>query len=196
MYGFAFIGEMIGFTGSMAAAIGTAAVVTFFVSIISLASASKARAARRTGQYTATQPDSPQREHGIPPSTISVPPPPYSPPTGVSNAPPGLPNSLGLKYKWGRNVQLNWEKLKYDKKLYELYGFEILELRYDGASTQPYVNLVERLSPNTTKWRGRIEQTYQFSTQGDIAGYRVDALFMDRQSPYRQFIRIGETAAD
>jgi hypothetical protein len=194
MYSFAFIGEIFGFTGGTAAGIGTATVITFFVSIIALASSSKTQAAKRTGQYTATQPDSPQREHGIPPSTIGVPPPPYSPPAGVSYAPPDLPNMLGLKYKWGRNVQLEWSKLKYDKKLYELYGFEVLELRYDGMSTQPYANLVERLSPNMNKWRGRIKQTYQFSTQGDIAGYRVDALFLDKQSPYNQFIRIGETA--
>lgn len=94
----------------------------------------------------------------------------------------------------GRNVQLDWSKLKYDKKLYELYGFEVLELRYDGMSTQPYANLVDRLSPKLNKWRGRVNQTYQFNTQGDIAGFRVDALFLDKQSPYHQFIRVGETA--
>jgi hypothetical protein len=58
MYSFAFIGEIFGFTDGTAAGIGTAAVITFFVSIIALAS-TKNQTAKRTGQYTATQPDSP-----------------------------------------------------------------------------------------------------------------------------------------
>jgi hypothetical protein len=193
MSSFAFIGEIFGLTGSTAAAVGTAAVITGFVFFVVIVS-SAASSSRRTGQYTATQPDMPTREQGAAASTIGVPPPPYSPPTGVSFGPPGVPNTIGLKSKWGRNVQLDWNKLKFDKNQFELYGFEVLELRYDGMSTQPYANLVERLSPNANKWRGRFKQTYQFNTQGDVAGYRVDALFLDKQSPYNQFIRIGETA--
>ncbi|MCJ7731201.1 hypothetical protein MUP51_02685 [Candidatus Bathyarchaeota archaeon] len=34
----------------------------------------------------------------------------------------------------------------------------------------------------------------KFNNQGDISWYRVDALFLNKQSPYHEGIRIGETA--
>ncbi len=193
MSSFAFIGEFFGLTGSTAAAVGTATVITGFIFIAVIVS-SAASGARRTGQYIATEPDMPAREQGSPSSTIGMPPSPLNPPAGLSVAPPGLPNSIGLRSRWGRNVILDWKKPKYDKSQYELYGFEVLELRYDGMSSTPYGNLMDRLSPRSTNWRGRVKQTYQFNTQGDIAGYRVDALFLNKQSPYHEFIRVGETA--
>ena len=146
----------------------------------------------RRGEYNADQPDMPQREHGIPPSTIGVPP-PVTPPTGVSVQPPGLPDNIKLRARWGRKILLDWKHPKYDKKLYELYGYEVIQLKYDGMSTTPAENLLDRLSPRSSNWRANVNQTYDWSTQGDVAGYRVDALFLNKQSPYHEFIRIGET---
>lgn len=79
------------------------------------------------------------------------------------------------------------------KRLYELYGFEIIQLKYDGMSTLPSNVLMDRLSPRASNWIANVNQTYEWSTQGDIAGYKVDALFLKKQSPYHEFIRIGET---
>ena len=61
-------------------------------------------------------------------------------------------------------------------------------------STAPHNVLMDRLSPKATKWKGRIKQTYQWNTMGDIAGFRVDASYLNKHSPLHEFIRIGETA--
>ena len=194
MDSFAFIGEYLGFTGVTASSVGTAAVITGFVFFVVLVtSAGSSRGSMRRGEYHADQPDMPPREHGAPASTIGVPPPPQSPPTGVSVQPPGLPDTLNLRARWGRKILLDWKHPKYDKKLFELYGYEVIQLRYDGLSTAPTEVLMERLSPRSSNWRTNVNQTYQWNTQGDIAGYRVDALFLNKQSPYHQFFRVGET---
>jgi len=194
MNSFAFIGETFGLTGSTAAAAGTATVITgvvFLVVLVSSIGGSKGTMGR--GQYEASQPDTPKREHSIPPSTIGVPPPPLNPPAGVSIQPPGLPDNLNLRARWGRNILLDWKKPKYDKKLYELYGYEVIQLKYDGMSTSPSNVLLDRLNPRASNWRGPVNQTYQYSTQGDIVGYRVDVLFLNKQSPLHEFLRVGET---
>ncbi len=194
MNSFAFIGEYIGFTGSTAAAVGTAAVITGFVFfIVIVISAGRSSGTMRRGEYNADPPDMPQREHGIPPSTIGVPS-PVTPPTGVSFQPPGLPDNIKLRARWGRKILLDWKHPKYDKRLYELYGYEVIQLKYDGMTTAPSNVLLDRLSPRSSNWRANVNQTYDWSTQGDVAGYRVDALFLNKQSPYHEFIRIGETA--
>ncbi len=193
MYSMAFIGEWLGFTGSTAASVGTALAITgvIFIGVI-ISSAAQAKTGPRRGEYNADQPNPSPYEHNIPSSTIGVPPAPLNPPSGVSYQ-PGLPNSIGLRARWGRNIKLNWKKPKFDKNQFEFYGYEVIQLRYDGMSTAPNNVLMDRLSPKATNWKNRVKQTYNWNTMGDIAGYRVDALFLNKNSPYHQFIRVGET---
>ena len=194
MNSFAFIGEYFGLTGTTASAVGTAAVITGFVFfVVIVTSVGSSRGSVRRGEYHADQPDMPEREHGISPSTIGVPPPPHSPPAGISVQPPGLPDTINLRARWGRKILLDWKRPNYDKNLYELYGYEIVQLRYDGTSTAPSKVLLDRLSPRSSNWRANVNQSYQWNTQGDVAGYRVDALFLNKQAPYHEFLRIGET---
>lgn len=191
------VGEVFGFTGVDAEIYGTVISALAISTVVTLALTSGRRKAGKTvtrGQYVASMPDTAESLQGAPPSTIGVPPPPPNPPVGVSVGLPGLPLSLNLKAKWGRKVNLNWDKPKYSKNIFDLYGFEVMQLRYDGSGTQPRYVMVERLNPNTNKWNAGFKQTYQFSTTGDISGYRVDALFLDKRTPFTQFVRVGDTA--
>ena len=207
MFSLSFIGEAVGLSGTTAAAVGTAAVIFAFVMVVSIVSTVGSRGRRRArvkprfdldrqGEYEASQPEAPTRIHEIPASTIGVPPPPRSPPVGLDVAPSGLPDRLVVQSSWGNGrVDLAWESLQYDPERYELVGYEIVRLRYDGTSTAPSRSVMERLPPGSSGWTGPFEQTYRWNTGGDLEGYRVDALFRDLSvGDSSMIVRVDSTA--
>ena len=203
MYSLSFIGEAVGLSGTTAAAAGTAAVIFAFVMVASLASTvgsrKRARARlvfdlERQGEYEASQPEAPAWAHGVPASAIGVPPPPRSPPVGLGVAPSGLPDRLVLQSSWvGGRANLAWERPVFDPGRYDLVGYEIVRLRYDGTDTAPGRAVVDRLPPESPGWTGPFEQSYRWNTGGDLEGYRVDALFRDLGDSSR-VVRVGSIA--
>jgi hypothetical protein len=73
-------------------------------------------------------------------------------------------------------------------------GYEVFQMYYDGSSTAPLLRNPTSLTPDYISWSERFEQTYRWSTDGDIPGYRVDALFRDLNpdGPTR-VVRVGGT---
>ncbi|MFH2110732.1 MAG: hypothetical protein ABIJ47_05660 [Candidatus Bathyarchaeota archaeon] len=202
---FSFIGEAIGFTGTTASAVGTAVVVfaaIMFISIVTTVASKKHHGLDpkkrgryiSTGEYLASEPDAPSGEHGVPPSTIGVPPPPVNPPMGVGNQLSGLPDNLNLRANWdNRRVLIEWGTSSYDRSKYQLYGYEVTRLYYDGSGNTPRRLVVDQLAPESRSWTGPFNQTYRWNTGGDIQGYRVDAVFRDIASDQPRFVRVGET---
>ena len=215
MYALSFIGEAVGLSGTTAAAAGTAAMIFAFVMVVSVLTTVGSRRGRgakpergrgprskvdfeygRRGEYEFSQPEAPQGVHETPASTIGVPPPPVSPPVGLDVGAPGLPERLVLRSSWGGGrVDLAWEGPVYDPGRYELMGYEVVEMRFDGTGTAPGRRVVGRPPPGSTGWGGDFEQTYRWSTGGDLQGYRVDALFRELggDGPAR-VLRVGSTA--
>jgi len=220
MYSFSFIGEAVGLSGTTAAAVGMSAVIFVVVSALAIvstrASQRKNRAImdKRGGDKPTVRYDfSQQRPYeaegagagpsvtspgtqGAPPSTIGVPPPPVSPPVGLHVERPGLPDRLDVNANWRSPwVDVNWESPLYDPEKYELYGYEIIRLYYDGSSTAASRQVVAQLPRESLRWRGPFEQTYRWNTGGDLEGYRVDALFRDlNPNDPNRIVRIGKTA--
>jgi uncharacterized membrane protein YtjA (UPF0391 family) len=216
MYSLSFIGEAVGFSGSTAAAVGTAAVIFAFVTVISIVTTVGSQRGRsaikfdrgrsprskldleyiKQREYEAAQPDSPVGTQETPAHLIGVPPPPQSPPVGLDVERPALPDRFDIRSVWreGR-VELAWDTPQYDPEKYELYGYEVIRLYYDGSSTTSIRAEPIRLPPDSTGWRGPFDQTYRWNTAGDIEGYRVDALFQDLHvdDPTR-IVRVGSTA--
>ncbi|MBL7168222.1 hypothetical protein ISS40_06075 [Candidatus Bathyarchaeota archaeon] len=84
---------------------------------------------------------------------------------------------------------------QFDPERYELYGYEVIKLSYDGSGTVPSRAEPIRLSTDSTGWTGAFDQTYRWNTGGDIAGYRVDILFRDLNVDYpSRIVRVGSTA--
>ena len=216
MYSLSFIGEAVGLSGTTAAAAGTAAVIFAFVMVVSVLTtvgsgrrrgASRGDRGRdprskvdfeygRRGEYEFSQPEAPPGVHETSASSIGVPPPPVSPPVGLGVAPSGLPERLVLSASWGGGrVNLAWERPEFDPGRYELMGYEVVEMRYDGTSTASGRRVVGRPPPGSTGWGGGFEQTFRWSTGGDLEGYRVDALFRELggDGPPR-VLRVGSTA--
>ena len=214
MYSLAFIGEAVGLSGTTAAAVGTAAVIFVVVSVIAIATTRGSGRGKRAvmdkrgeGEklkvhydfsqqrpYEASEAPSGTRE--TPASFIGVPPPPESPPIGLHVERPGLPDRLDVNADWlSPWVDLNWESPLFDPEKYELYGYEIIKLYYDGSSTSASREVAARLPRESLRWRGSFDQTYRWNTGGDIEGYRVDALFRDLNpdGPNR-IVRVGKTA--
>lgn len=203
IYTFSFIGELIGLSGRMAAIVGTAITVATGIVVLTVAyvsattrgSKSEEYPGMRRGEYMATQPGEPPRTQGAPPSTIGIPPPPLSPPIGITNPVQGLPDRLNLRSNWAnQRASLSWDELQYDRGRYELQGFEVTRLYFDGSSTSANRMIADRLGPDSRYWNGPFNQTYRWNTGGDLQGYRVDALFKDITSSPPRFLRIGETA--
>lgn len=214
MYSLSFIGEAVGLSGTTAAAVGTAAVIFVFVMVIAIVTtrgSSRGKSAimgkRREGEkpkvrydfsrqrpYEASEAPSGTRE--TPSSFIGVPPPPESPPVGLHVERPGLPDRLVLNANWlSPWVDLNWETPLFDPGKYELYGYEVIKLLYDGSSTAASREVAAQLPREALRWRGPFEQTYRWNTGGDLEGYRVDALFrgLNPDDPNR-IVRVGKTA--
>ena len=207
MYSLSFIGEAIGFSGTTAAAIGTAAVIFAFVMVVSIVSTAGSQRRGRTrvqpkffidrqGEYAASQPEAPIRTHETPASAIGVPPPPRSPSVGLDVVPPGLPDRLVVQSAWGnRRVDLTWDSPQYDPEKYELMGYEIVQMLYDGTSTAPSRMVVDQLPPGNSGWTGPFDQTYRWNTAGDIEGYQVDALFQELNViDSSRIVRVSSTA--
>jgi hypothetical protein len=191
IYTFSFVGELLGLSGRMAAIIGTAITVATGIVLLTVAFASIST----RGEYVASQPDEPPRTQGAPASTIGVPPPPRSPPTGISTQAQGLPDRLNLRSEWAnQRVSISWNELQYDGSRYELQGFEITQLYFDGSSTSANRTIVDRLGPESRNWNGPFNQTYRWNSGGDIQGYRVDALFKETRSDPPRCLRIGESS--
>jgi uncharacterized membrane protein YtjA (UPF0391 family) len=216
MYSLSFIGEAMGLSGTTAAAVGTAAVIFVVVSAIAVvttrgSSRRKSAVMDKRGEsrrpkvryefsrqrpYGASEAPSGARE--TPASFIGVPPPPESPPVGLGVERPGLPDRLDVRANWRSPwVDLSWEIPLFDPAKFELYGYEVIRLFYDGSSTAASREAVAQLPREALRWRGPFEQSYRWNTGGDLEGYRVDALFRDLNpdGPNR-FVRVGRTAFD
>ncbi|MCW4050478.1 MAG: hypothetical protein NWE89_12165 [Candidatus Bathyarchaeota archaeon] len=205
MYSFSFIGEFFGLSGTTAASVGAAAVITVvvFTGVILSSIGKGGRGSKRKeypgfhsrGEYEASQPDSPSGIQGSPASPIGVPPPPQSPPVGITDTIPGLPSGLNLRSDWGpRSVLIDWDELQYDRDRYTLEGYDVIQLKYDGSGTTPTRRTVERLTPENRRWNTLFDQTYRWNTGGDIQGYRIDAVFREINSDSPRFLRVGETS--
>ena len=213
---FSFIGEAIGLSGILAASVGTAAVILVFVlGIAAVATAGSRRRKsgimsakrgeggrfvskvnydiNRQGEYEVSE--APSGTHEIPSSAIGVPPGPLHPPVGLDVVRPALPDGFDLKSVWSKfGVQLDWLTPDFDPEKFELLGYEVFQMYYDGSSTAPLLRGPTSLTPDYTSWSERFEMTYRWSTDGDIPGYRVDALFRDLNpdDPTR-VVRVGAT---
>ena len=114
---------------------------------------------------------------------------------GLGDVPSGLPDRLVIQSAWGSGrVDLAWERPQYDPEKYELMGYEIVRMRYDGTSTASSRMVVDRLPPESPGWTGPFEQTYRWNTGGDVEGHRVDALFRDLGGDSSRVVRVGSTA--
>ena len=214
MYSLSFIGEAVGLSGTTAAAVGSAAVIFVFVMVISVVTtvgSKRGKSAIKSGRgkgsrskidfefsqqrpYEASEAPAGTRE--TPASFIGVPPPPQSPPIGLHVEGRALPERLDLRSAWQVGaVDLSWEKPLYDPERYELMGYEVIKLEFDGSSTVASRGTPVQLGPDSTGCTAPYNQTYRWNTGGDIEGYRVDALFRDLHpdSPNR-IVRIGSTA--
>ncbi len=220
LYSFAFIGEAVGLSGTTAAAVGTAAVILVFVAVIAVVTRGSGRGKRAVmdkrgeGQgpevryafsqqrpFDASPPEAPgpvvpPRTQGAAASTIGVPPPPGSPPVGLGVERRGLPDRFFVNAAWVSPwVDLGWETPLFDPGKYELYGYEIIKLLYDGSSTVASREVAAQLPREALRWRGSFEQTYRWNSGGDIEGYRVDALFRDlNPDEPNRIVRVGTTA--
>jgi len=221
MYSLSFIGEAVGLSGTTAAAVGSAAVIFVVVSVIAIATTRGSGRGKRAvmdkrgeGEKLKVRYDFSQqrpygaegsgappsvataRTQGAPASTIGVPPPPESSPIGLHVEGRALPERLDLRSAWqAGQVDLSWERPPFDPEKYELMGYEVTQLFYDGSSTVPSRGAPVRFGPDSTGCTAPFDQTYRWNTGGDVNGYRVDALFRDLHpdNPNR-IVRIGSTA--
>jgi cell division septation protein DedD len=203
IYTFSFIGELIGLSGRLAAIVGTAITVATgiivltvaYVSVTTRGSKSDEYPGMRRGESMASQLGVPPRTQGAPASAIGIPPAPLSPPIGITTPVQGLPDRLNLRSDWtNQRASLSWNEIQYDRGRYELEGFEVTRLYFDGSSTSANRMIADRLSPESRYWNGPFNQTYRWNTGGDIQGYRVDALFKEISSGPPRFLRVGETS--
>lgn len=206
IYTFSFIGELLGLSGRMAAIVGTAITVATGIVVLTVAYATATtRGGRRTqseeyigqrrGEYHASQPGEPPRTQGAAASPIGVPPPEGSPPIGITTPIQGLPGRLNLRSEWSNmSVTLSWNDLQYDSGRYELQGFEVTQLYFDGSGTSANRMIVDNLSPGSRYWNGSFNQSYRWNSGGDIQGYRVEAILRDLTPDPPRYLRIGETS--
>ena len=111
---------------------------------------------------------------------IGVPPGPESSPIGLHVERPALPDRLDLRSAWGPDgIRLDWETPELDPEKYELRGYDVYQMYYDGSSTAPLLRDPTRLTPEYTSWTERFGMEFRWSTDVDLPGYRVDALFRD-----------------
>ncbi|MBC8223057.1 hypothetical protein H8E65_00585 [Candidatus Bathyarchaeota archaeon] len=214
MYSLSFIGEAVGLSGTTAAAVGTAAVIFVLVSVIAIVTTKGSGRGKRAVMDKRGEGDKPKIRYDFsqqrpyeaseaPPGTretpasfIGVPPPPQSPPIGLHVEGRALPERLDLRSVWRTGqVDLAWDRPPYDPEKYELMGYEVIKLEFDGSSTVASRGTPARFGPDSTGCTAPYNQTYRWNTGGDIEGYRVDALFRDLHpdNPNR-IVRIGSTA--
>ena len=173
MYSFSFIGEAIGLSGTLAASVGTAAVILVFVIGITAVTSAGSRRRKsgvmqrkrgeggriiskvnydldRQGEYEVSPGES-SGTHEIPASSIDVPPGPLHPPVGLHVERPALPDRFDLRSVWSNNgVRFDWETPDFDPEKFELMGYEVFQMYYDGSSTVPSLRPPTRLTADYT----------------------------------------------
>ena len=94
---------------------------------------------------------------------------------GASVEPQWLP---WLTANWAPDaVTLNWTEPQFDRSRYVLLGYDISQQTYGPTSTAAQSIFRGRVPPNSTSTTIPFNQTYQWNTNGDIAGFRVDPVF-------------------
>lgn len=109
---------------------------------------------------------------------------------------PGLPDRLDVNGNWRSPfVDLVWERPTFDPSQYELMGYDVIKLNFDGSSTVASRGQAMRYGPDSTGCTAPYQQTYRWNTGGDIEGYRIDALFRDLNPDMpNRIVRVGKTA--
>jgi hypothetical protein len=95
-------------------------------------------------------------------------------------------------------ASLEWQTPQFDSSKYRLVGYDISQQMYGPNSTAPQSINLTRLGPNANNVNiTPFNQTYNWSTGGDTAGFRVDPVFQQIGAP-GQFhsgglgVRVGE----
>ena len=179
------LGGLTGATGTNAIVYGAIILSTAVAFTAGMVVYSVSRARRRAkGPYRHEfriepgyqEPQPPTASHDVLASTIDVPPRPESPPKGVGFD--SQPPRLQLRASWsGGRVVLEWDAPRFDPSEYELEGYEVVRLQYDGRGSEASKNPMARLPPERERWEWSFEQTYRWNTAGDVEGYTVNALF-------------------
>ncbi len=115
---------------------------------------------------------------------------------GKVSVDPSLPALLDLSAAWAKgSVTLAWKPPAFDAGVYRLDGYAVSAMQYGPGGAGPVKVPVARLQPGVTQWAGPFNQTYKFSTGGDIEGYTVEALLSNTLSTGNAGIfRIGAMA--
>jgi hypothetical protein len=115
---------------------------------------------------------------------------------GKVSVDPSLPASLDLHASWPKGkVDLTWKPPAFDPGTYRLDGYTVSVMQYGPGSTGPVKVPISRLPPGTTQWTGPFNQTYKFSTGGDIEGYTVEAQLSNLSSTgHTAIFRVGAMA--
>ena len=88
---------------------------------------------------------------------------------------------------------LEWDTPRFDPGEYELEGYEVVRLQYDGRGSGSSRNTMARLPPERERWEWSFEQTYRWNTSGDVEGYTVNALFRHPPGSEQGMRIIGDT---
>jgi len=195
------LGGLTGAAGSNAIVYGaiilsTAVVLTVGVVVYSVSRARRRARGPRRHEFRIEpgyqKPEPPTASHDVPPSTIDVPPRPESPPKGVGFD--SQPPRLQLRASWGGGrVVLEWDTPRFDPGEYELEGYEVVRLQYDGRGSESSRNTMARLPPERERWEWSFEQTYRWNTSGDVEGYTVNALFRHPPGSEQGMRIVGDT---
>jgi hypothetical protein len=101
---------------------------------------------------------------------------------GASVAPPEKPAAGDLRLAWGADGRpiLSWLPPQLDPSQWQLSGYTLYQFQFSGASTAPQPTAIATLPPGSTtvgiNWTAA-NQTYMFSTGGDVAGWGVQPVF-------------------
>jgi len=101
---------------------------------------------------------------------------------GASVAPPEKPAAGDLRLAWGADGRpiLSWLPPQLDPSQWQLSGYTLYQFQFSGASTAPQPTAIATLPPGSTtvgiNWTAA-NQTYTFSTGGDVAGWGVQPVF-------------------
>ena len=218
IYSLSFIGEAVGLSGQAAAIVGTTVVIVGAVLVITVVTtkmgsgrgksgimpSKRGKGGRfvskinydpdRRGEYEVSPGES-SGTHEIPASTIDVAPAPLHPPVGLHVELPGLPDRFDVRAFWPRGqVFLEWDTPLFDPEKFELMGYEVIEMLYDGSSTVPVRGKVFEVSPDATQWNGDFKQEHRWSTGGDKDGFDVTPVFRDLHPDFpNRIVRVPDT---
>jgi len=217
---FAGIGELLGLSGSTAAAVGVVAVLVPVITIVSIAQTRSAMRKQKPEASRAMERRNPERppkvgyrrEMGYKASQPAPTPPPNTPQeipppidsssaqpiggVGVHEGPPPLPSALDVRAIWAEGqVTLNWNQPQFDAGGYRLDEYVVSRVQYEPTSTAPQKTPLARLSPQYTQWTESFNQTYRWNTSGDVEGYTVEAVLRRISSTgYVETFRVGGMA--